>query len=32
VSESHAVIAQVEERIGNNAIDLNSVMDTARDR
>ncbi len=32
MNESHAVIALVEGRIGNNAIDLNSVMDTARDR
>ena len=28
----HAVIAQVEERIGNNATELSSVMDAARDR
>jgi hypothetical protein len=28
----HAVVAQVEGRIGNNATELRSVMDTARDR
>jgi len=27
VNESHAVIAQVEGRIGNNATELSSVMD-----
>jgi hypothetical protein len=28
----HAVIAQVGGRIGHNATELSSVMDTARDR
>ena len=30
--ERMQVIAQVEGRIGNNATELSSVMDTARDR
>jgi hypothetical protein len=28
----HAVIVEVEGRIGNNATELSSVIDTARDR